>query len=149
MSYCPNCRTEYRPGFSTCSDCGSRLVPRLPENGTKEPGPAKGHLIDDDMVPVYDPPDPMMCLSIAALLDENGISCALKSGSDHVWLYDGTASAMRHRSGKVMVLEGDRERAEELINDYLSAPVPEDPEASVVPGQTVETAETEGNGEEK
>ena len=27
--FCPNCKTEYRPGFSRCSDCGSQLVQRL------------------------------------------------------------------------------------------------------------------------
>ena len=26
MPFCPNCRTEFRPGFTTCSDCGSSLV---------------------------------------------------------------------------------------------------------------------------
>jgi hypothetical protein len=29
--YCPKCKTEYRDGFYTCSDCGSSLVPELPE----------------------------------------------------------------------------------------------------------------------
>jgi len=27
---CPNCRLEYRPGFSQCSDCGVPLVEHLP-----------------------------------------------------------------------------------------------------------------------
>lgn len=37
--YCPNCKTEYRPGFSTCSDCGAALVDKLEP---KEPArPAK------------------------------------------------------------------------------------------------------------
>lgn len=26
MLWCPNCKTEYREGFKTCSDCGSDLV---------------------------------------------------------------------------------------------------------------------------
>ena len=28
--YCPNCRTEYRPGFIRCSDCGVELLEELP-----------------------------------------------------------------------------------------------------------------------
>jgi hypothetical protein len=27
--FCPNCKTEYRAGFSTCSDCGAALVETL------------------------------------------------------------------------------------------------------------------------
>lgn len=27
--FCPNCKTEYRPGFSRCSDCGAQLVEHL------------------------------------------------------------------------------------------------------------------------
>jgi hypothetical protein len=27
--FCPNCKTEYRAGFSRCSDCGAQLVERL------------------------------------------------------------------------------------------------------------------------
>ena len=28
--FCPICRSEYREGFSKCSDCGVPLVPELP-----------------------------------------------------------------------------------------------------------------------
>jgi len=28
--FCPNCRTEYREGVTTCSDCGAALVANLP-----------------------------------------------------------------------------------------------------------------------
>lgn len=27
--FCPNCKTEYRPGFTQCSDCGATLVENL------------------------------------------------------------------------------------------------------------------------
>lgn len=29
--FCPKCRSEYSEGYTTCSDCGSRLVEELPE----------------------------------------------------------------------------------------------------------------------
>jgi hypothetical protein len=30
--FCPNCRAEYRSGFSSCSDCGASLVEALPSS---------------------------------------------------------------------------------------------------------------------
>lgn len=30
--FCPNCKTEYRPGFTKCADCGIALVNRLPKD---------------------------------------------------------------------------------------------------------------------
>ncbi len=29
MPFCPHCRSEYRPGFDACADCGAPLVERL------------------------------------------------------------------------------------------------------------------------
>ena len=31
MPWCPNCKTEYREGFTHCADCGADLVPTLPD----------------------------------------------------------------------------------------------------------------------
>lgn len=30
LPFCPNCKTEYREGFTHCADCGAPLVPALP-----------------------------------------------------------------------------------------------------------------------
>ncbi len=34
--FCPQCRTEYREGFDTCTDCGVSLVSELPPEPTPE-----------------------------------------------------------------------------------------------------------------
>jgi len=34
--YCPNCRSEYRAGFSRCKDCDVALVDELPEEPEPE-----------------------------------------------------------------------------------------------------------------
>ena len=31
MPWCPRCTTEYRDGFTVCTDCGAQLVDKLPE----------------------------------------------------------------------------------------------------------------------
>ncbi len=36
---CPQCHTEYRPGFDQCADCNVPLVEALPESPS-EPGPS-------------------------------------------------------------------------------------------------------------
>jgi hypothetical protein len=35
--YCPTCGAEYRPGFDTCADDGTPLVPGLPPQPSPEP----------------------------------------------------------------------------------------------------------------
>jgi putative signal transducing protein len=37
--FCPDCRAEYRPGFTHCVDCDVDLVELLPERHAPEPGP--------------------------------------------------------------------------------------------------------------
>ena len=37
--FCPNCKVEYRPGFTRCSDCEADLVDVLPEEGLSSDGP--------------------------------------------------------------------------------------------------------------
>ncbi len=36
MMFCPNCRGEYRSGFSRCTDCDVALVDRLPADQQPE-----------------------------------------------------------------------------------------------------------------
>jgi len=119
MKYCPQCRSEYREGFQTCSDCGIPLTDRLSDVPVELPP-------EGELVSVFDPPDPLIGQSLAALLEDNGISCILKS--EQIPAYGNVAMMLRPRWGQLMVLEGDRTRAENLINEYLSAPEQEEPE---------------------
>lgn len=42
MPWCPKCRTEYRPGFTKCADCGSELVAEQPPEEEKIPAWLEG-----------------------------------------------------------------------------------------------------------
>jgi predicted amidophosphoribosyltransferase len=37
MSFCPNCRDEYRPEFTHCTECGAELVDELPPEAERGP----------------------------------------------------------------------------------------------------------------
>jgi hypothetical protein len=46
--HCPRCGAEYRPGFTTCADCGVPLVPGpAPENGPWNRPPEEKRTNDD------------------------------------------------------------------------------------------------------
>lgn len=46
MPWCPNCRSEYRDGFTNCTECGAPLVAQLPR---KKPNVSQRvRQIDDD-----------------------------------------------------------------------------------------------------
>ena len=65
--FCPNCRTEYRSGFTVCADCGVSLVSELP------PKPHDESDLPGELVTVfesYNHPDIAIARSI---LDDAGI----------------------------------------------------------------------------
>ena len=119
MPYCSNCRTEYRPGIKNCSDCGSPLVGNIPEISAEA-------IPEGELASVFDPPDPLIGQALAALLEDNGIRCILKS--EQIPAYADVAMMLRPRWGRLLVLEGDLAQAENLIKEYLSAPAQEEQE---------------------
>jgi hypothetical protein len=51
MAWCPKCRSEYREGFDSCSECGEALVDELPDEQAESPTIKKA--FDDDDIPVF------------------------------------------------------------------------------------------------
>ena len=63
--FCPQCRTEYREGFYTCTDCGVSLVSELP------PEPAPEYVEFEEILTSLNSSDVAM---IKSLLDSEGIT---------------------------------------------------------------------------
>lgn len=103
MPICPKCRRFFGQGVRECPDCEASL----------EPDPGRG----EELVTVYEPPDQMAAMAAAARLEEQGIDAVVKS--EQIAMYDGLAMMMRPKWGKVLVLGKDRQRASEILEEFL------------------------------
>lgn len=72
MRFCPECRSEYRPGFDRCGDCGIPLVESLPE-----PPPLPAPL--GKLRQIHTTTSLPEALSLQALLEGQGIDCLLEN----------------------------------------------------------------------
>jgi Putative prokaryotic signal transducing protein len=105
--FCPNCRAEYRPGYSRCSDCGLDLVDHLP----LEPDDGPGDYELANLVEVYRAWGRARGEMIKALLEGNGIPCALSGGISVYNLTVGNMAEIR-----VMVRAADLDAARSVLD---------------------------------
>ena len=103
MPFCPRCNREFGLELRCCPECDGPLDQVPPER--------------DELVSIYEPPDQMAALSVAALLEEHGIRASAKS--EQIAMYDGLAMMLRPKWGKVLVLRSDAGRAREIVDEYL------------------------------
>ncbi len=106
MPICPKCRRFYGPGVRECPDCEAALE--------------EDRDLDQELVPVLEPSDQMEAMAAVALLEEHGIEASAKS--EQIAMYDGLAMMMRPKWGKVLVLGRHRQRAREILADFLGQP---------------------------
>src|ERR1051326_1390180 len=67
--FCPECRSEYRPGFKECSECHVPLVETLP--------PIAEPTLEIEVVTGYRSTDPALTMLARSLLDSAGIPYTL------------------------------------------------------------------------
>ncbi len=72
--FCPQCRTEYREGFDTCTDCGVALVSELPPELPPE------YLEFEEILISLNPGDVAM---IKSLLESEGITYYFRGESSY------------------------------------------------------------------
>ena len=110
--FCPECRTEYREGFTACADCGMALVPELPPDPPKET-PSEGTGFEE----VLGFMDEGVVAIVKSLLDEEGID----------YYIVGEFSVSKGPDQKLMVRIDQAERAREILEDLEADE--EDPDA--------------------
>lgn len=87
--YCPECKAEYRQGFTRCSDCDVDLVQELHANtdGFAASGKAGESAADSDdpICSFWQGDDPRIHAEICELLSEQGISHKTIRREDHLF----------------------------------------------------------------
>ena len=105
--FCPQCRAEYRPGFTKCADCGVDLVTTLPDRSESE---AKNPTINlDAAVLLWAGVDPRIHERICDALDSADIEYSDEAATPELM------SAMRDGVEEIRVRAGDLQRAKAAI----------------------------------
>jgi len=87
--YCPNCKAEYRQGFTRCADCDVELVQEPPPaaHGLGTTGEARSHPEDSDdpFCSFWRGDDPRIHAELCELLNEEGIPHKTIRREDHLF----------------------------------------------------------------
>ena len=105
--YCPNCRSEYREGFTVCSDCNVDLVNRLPNDEKEETE-------EINVVKIESTSNEIDAGIIMNLLKNNNIPCFKKSNGaggyfNIIWGYSVFGE-------DIYIAERDYQRAREILD---------------------------------
>ena len=110
MSFCPNCRFEYKPEIEACPDCGAFLVPELPELEKEEVENIK-------YVPLRKVPTRLYAQMLQETLESQNIPCIIKGEDIGIFLGAlGTASVL---PVTIWVPEELKEKAEDIAHQIL------------------------------
>ncbi len=103
--YCPQCRTEYRRGFTTCADCEVDLIWELPPEPPPEAEPEPEYVEYVHVLSTYNQMDIAM---LKSFLD----------GSNIKYYFQGeNATRLTVQPTRLMVNKDEVESVRELIRD--------------------------------
>ena len=112
MPWCPQCKTKFREGFTTCSDCNVDLVDSLDEErNTKK--------LDDRLMFLADVTDDQEANHVENFLNSHniGVIRKYKGTGAYTSIYMGMSSF----SMSLFVLSTDYNRAKEILEDIESS----------------------------
>ncbi len=107
---CPNCKAEYREGYTVCADCEVPLVESLQEDDQPEP--------ELELVTVFDTGEPADVLVAKSLLEAEGIEFFAKDEGVQDFFGAGRlGSGFNTMAGQVeiQVRPEDADRARQLL----------------------------------
>lgn len=85
MLYCPQCGTEYREGYSSCSDCHLLLVREPQHKFRQESVPEPGDPSKDPFCFFWQGDDPRIHAELCGVLEEAGIQHKTVYRKDHLF----------------------------------------------------------------
>ena len=113
--YCPQCKAEYRQGFTRCADCDVDLVYELPKSvhggGSSDETDARTEDSDDPFCSFWRGDDPRIHAELCELLNEEGIPHKTIRREDHLFHLN-TKSAF-----EIGIPFSQFEKAEDAIRD--------------------------------
>lgn len=104
--FCPKCKSEYRDGFSVCSDCNTPLENNLAKEAGKE---IKGFI---DYEYIYSTLDPGEIALIKSLLDSENITYFIKGEN---LLYVPVFEPAR-----IMIKKDEVDKAKEILSTIIT-----------------------------
>lgn len=126
--FCPNCKVEYRPGFSHCVDCDVDLVYELPKTAVELRGEAEpGDPNEDPFCSFWKGEDPRVHAELCTVLDEAGIPHNTVFRRDHLF------NLKNYPAYEVGVPFSLFERAENAVKDAFGS-VDVDDDVAIPPG---------------
>ena len=110
--FCPQCRSEYRPGFTHCNDCDVDLVWELPREEHADP----------TLVKAFVTGDPSLLAVAESVLNGSDIPCVIRNRYVHPAL---GGEAFTKAPAEVWVREDDAADARQLLADLVSSDGPQ------------------------
>lgn len=111
MPFCPQCKAEYKPEVSICSDCKAQLVPELIQTEVREYG---------DWYAVESVPNELVGNILRGVLEAKGIPVYLRS--HNVPYYGGVkGNATQSEWGDVLVPVNVLPQARESLQAYFDS----------------------------
>jgi hypothetical protein len=123
--FCPVCKTEYREGFSKCSDCGADLVAELPKPNESVPGQIAE--------PIWEGNDSHALAAVKRLLEDAQIPYSVNDSGSHMLFTASMVSPVQ-----VYVLSKDFQRSRSLVDEWLTES-----------GEDSDSAQTDDSAEEQ